>query len=425
VRLDGARCRRAGDARRRRRRALGVTGAPAPRRAGRRAPGYLPRMPGPLETAVEDVAGAAAATEGRFGSSAPFSIGVEEELFLVDPVTGEQINAGTAVIERLAGADGTVEREQHACQVELITGVCGTAAEAVRELRRLRGLVAATGVGMLASGTHPAAAEGDAEITDKARYERIRELLGDAIAEPVDALHVHVGMPDAETAIRAFNGLRRHLPLLQALGANSPFRHGRDTGLASAREVTMRGWPRSGVPRAMRDFDDFRDTSALLARAADVPDYTWFWWKLRPHPRLGTVEIRALDVQTSVEDAAALIALVHCLARHAADEPPGAAADPPGELLDEGVFRAARYGVAARLPDADGRLRPVPQMLDELLDALAPTARELDCAEELDALRGLLAHGGGAGRQRSIHAIGGMGALLRELTALTSAGATR
>ena len=179
-----------------------------------------------------------------------------------------------------------------------------SAGEAIDALDGLRRAVVATGAGLLGSGTHPSAAEGDAEITDKERYERIRYLLGDAVATPVGGLHIHVGMPDPETAIRAFNGLRRHLPLLQALAANSPFRHGRDTGLASAREVTIRGWPRSGVPRAMRDFEDFCATAALLARAADVPDYTWFWWKLRPHPRLGTVEIRALDAQASLEDTA-------------------------------------------------------------------------------------------------------------------------
>ena len=128
----------------------------------------------------------AEAGSARFGSSAPFSLGVEEELFLVDPVAGEQINAGNAVLERLAGTDGTVAREQHACQVELITGVCRSTAEAVRELRRLRGLVVATGAGVLGAGTHPSAPEGDAEITDKARYERIRELLGDAIATGIE-----------------------------------------------------------------------------------------------------------------------------------------------------------------------------------------------------------------------------------------------
>lgn len=358
----------------------------------------------------------------RFGAGRPFTLGVEEELFLVDAVSGEQVNSSAAVIERLVGtASGSVEQELHACLIELVTCVCTTVGEAVQALGELRCAVTATGAGLLGAATHPRALEGDAEITDKERYERIRDLLGDAVATPVAGLHVHVGMPDPETAIRAFNGLRRHLPLLQALGANSPFRHGRDTGLASAREVTTRGWPRSGVPRAMRDFEDFCVTSARLARAADVPDYTWFWWKLRPHPRLGTVEIRALDTQASLDDLASLVAFVHCLARHAAENGAGAA-DPPSELLDEGVFRAARYGIAAQLPDAEGNLRPVAALLDEALETLAPTARELDCADALDGLRGLRERGGGAGRQRSLHAIGGMGTLLRELAALTAAG---
>src|SRR3954468_5912091 len=352
-----------------------------------------------------------------FGASAPFSLGVEEELFLVDPATGSQIDASRAVLERLGDVDGTVERELHACQVELITGVCGSAGEAARALRGLRDAVGATGAGILGAGMHPAAREGAADITDKDRYAQIRHLLGDAVADPTGGLHVHVGMPDAETAIRAFNALRRHLPLLQALGAHSPFRHGRDTGLASAREVTMRGWPRSGVPRAMRDFEDFCTSSALLTEAADVPDYTWFWWKLRPHPRLGTVEVRALDAQTSLDDLAALVALTHCLARHAATAPPQP--DPPAELLDEGAFRAARFGVDAELPGADGRRRPVRVMLEEVLDEVRDHARELGCEDEVDATRRILEHGGGAGCQRDEYAIGGLGAMLRDAVART------
>jgi carboxylate-amine ligase len=361
-----------------------------------------------------------AITDAAFGRGTPFSLGVEEELFLVDPLTGAQANASAAVQERLGPVDGKVERELHACQVELITDVCARAGEAVGTLGGLRRAVVATGAGLLGSGTHPAADEGDAEITDKDRYERIRDLLGDAVATPVGGLHVHVGMPDAETAIRAFNGLRRHLPLLQALSANSPFRHGRDTGLASAREVTVRGWPRSGVPRAMRDFDDFCAASALLARAADVPDYTWFWWKLRPHPRLGTVEIRALDAQSSLDDLAGVVALAHCLARHEATSDPGP--DSPAEVLEEGAFRAARWGVAARLPAPDGALRPVPELLEEALGLARPHARELGCEAELEGVRALLESGGGAGRQRDAYAIGGMAKLLREVTAITTAG---
>jgi carboxylate-amine ligase len=361
----------------------------------------------------------AADDEHAFGRGRPFTLGVEEELFLVDSATGEQINAGDGVLARLGPLDGQVERELHACQVELITNVCRTAHEATLALRGLRHAVVGTGAGILGSGTHPSAPEGAVIITDRERYERIRFLLGDAVATPGGGLHVHVGMPDAETAIRAFNGLRRHLPLLQALAADSPFRHGRDTGLASSREVTIRGWPRSGVPRAMRDFEDFCATATRLTRAADVPDYTWFWWKLRPHPRLGTVEIRALDAQTAVEDVAALVALTHCLARDAAaggEAPP----DPPAEVLEEGSFRAARFGVDARLPDAEGNLRHVRELLDEALDVARRHADELGCADELEGVTRLVERGGGAGRQRAAHAIGGMGGLLREVVARTS-----
>jgi glutamate---cysteine ligase / carboxylate-amine ligase len=349
----------------------------------------------------------------NFGSGQPFSIGVEEELFLVDPVTGRQTNSSAAVLERLSETGGTVERELHACQIELITNVHTNVGEAVRELAELRRAVVTTGAALLGSGTHPAADEGDAAITDKERYERIHFLLGDAVVTPVGGLHIHVGMPDSETAIQVFNGLRRELPLLQALAANSPFRHGRDTGLASARELSLRGWPRSGAPRALRDFADFCQMSQLLARAADVPDYTWFWWKLRPHPRLGTVEIRALDAQASLADTGALVALVHCLARDAAERE--SVDDPPPELVEEGIFRAARFGVEGQLPDTQGNRRPVSVLLDEALGRADAWAGELGCAEELARLPDLLERGGGAGMQRSSYEIAGIDAVLREL----------
>jgi carboxylate-amine ligase len=227
-------------------------------------------------------------------------------------------------------------------------------------------------------------------------------------------------MADADTAVRTFNALRERLPLLTALAANSPFRHGRDTGLASSREVTLRAWPRSGVPRALEDFADFERVADRLCRAAGVPDYTWFWWKLRPHPRLGTVEVRALDAQTATQDTAALVALVHCLARD------GAVAEPveptPPELIEEGLFRAARFGTAAELPDAEGRLRAVGGLLDDALQAAGAHAAELGCTEELAAVPELLRRGGGAGRQRSAYELAGMDALLRELSDLTAGG---
>jgi len=371
---------------------------------------------------AEPVAGqlpdmSSAATDHAFGSGEEFTLGVEEELFLVDPVTGSQVNASEAVLGRMrADGPGRAERELHACQIELITGVCGVVGEAVEQLSALRRAVLATGTGLIGTGTHPSAAEGEAEITDRSRYERIQQALGDAVATPVGGLHIHVGMPDPETAIRAFNGLRIHLPALQALGANSPFRHGRDTGLASAREVTVRGWPRSGVPRAMADFEDFQTATERLVRAAEVPDYTWFWWKLRPHPRLGTVEIRALDAQTRPEETATLVALAHCLAREAATAP--ARPHPPAEVLEEAIFKAARFGTRARLPGVDGVPRPLPEILRETVPGAREHAQDLGCEAELEGLDGLLARSGEA-RQREAYEIAGLQAVLRELLSAT------
>jgi glutamate---cysteine ligase / carboxylate-amine ligase len=358
--------------------------------------------------------------EHSFGTGIPFTVGAEEELFLVDPLTGHAANSSRAVIGRIDPDLSGVERELHASMIELVSGVCSRASEVVEQLAERRAAVIATGAGLLGSGTHPTGTEDQAEISDKERYEQISHLLGDAVATPVAGLHVHIGMPDAPTAIRVFNGLRADLPLLHALAANSPFRHGRDTGLASAREITSRSWPRSGVPRALASFDDFGAMTSVLARAADVPDYTWFWWKLRPHPRLGTVEIRALDAQSALTDVGALVALARALARAAADE--HSSADIPSELVEEGLFRAARFGVDAELPDGDGYLHPVSEVLERALVRVAPYTAELGCDDELACLPAMVARGGGAGRQREVYEIAGIEALLRRLTEITSSG---
>jgi carboxylate-amine ligase len=221
-------------------------------------------------------------------------------------------------------------------------------------------------------------------------------------------------MPDPEAAIRAFNGLRTHLPMLEALGANSPFRHGRDTGFASSRAMTIRAWPRSGVPRAMRDFADFKDYADRLTRVAGVPDYTFHWWKLRPHPRLGTVEIRALDAQASARETAGLAALVQCLARHEAngDSPEG----PPPEVLEEVSYQAAREGVGGSVSGIGAVARhDTSELAAETIAVARTVAAELDCEAELSLLDSVIEQGGGAGRQRAAHAESGIDGVLRRL----------
>lgn len=359
----------------------------------------------------------------RFGSERPFALGVEEELFLVEPGNGTLLDARERVLAEVrSAARGDVTGEVHACEVELVTDVCDSVGDALGVLRDLRRAVLSTGVGLVGSGTHPIAEDGASAISDNERYRFIYEQLGDALATPAAAVHVHVGMPDAETAIRAFNGVRRHLPLIEALAANSPYRHGRDSRFASARELALRAWARSGTPRAFDGYEDFVRYADRLTRAAGVPDYTFHWWKMRPHPRLGTVEVRALDAQSSLAHVGALAALVHALAFHEASAG-GPAVGPAPEILEEASYRARRSGVSAELPDADGRLRPVADVLEETLALARPAAEELGCAAELAGLPALVAAGGGAGLQRADHERGGMEAVLRgllERTGVTS-----
>ena len=236
--------------------------------------------------------------------------------------------------------------------------MCTNTGEAIAALGDMRRAVRATGVGLLGAGTHPGALEGSAEITDQDRYERIRDLLGDAAVTPVAGLHVHIGMPDAETAVRTFNGLREQLPLLNALAANSPFRHGRDTGLASAREVTLRSWPRSGVPRALRDFAEFEQLADLLCRAAGVDGLHLVLVEAATPSATGHGRGARARRPDDAEDTAALVALTHCLARHAAElrgrpgEPSGAAR---GRALPRSSVRHGRGAARRRRPAAQGR----------------------------------------------------------------------
>jgi carboxylate-amine ligase len=272
----------------------------------------------------------------------------------------------------------------------------------------------------MAAGLHPAATHGEAEHVDLPRYARVGgEMRGLMRRTPECALHVHVGMPDAETAIRVCNGLRTHLPLLAGLAANSPFWFGADSGMASARAALVRAYPGRGVPRAFRDFADYERSLESTLRAAGMEDRTQLWWDVRPHARLGTVEVREMDAQTEMGDVLALAALVHCLARHEAERP--TPLDIPRDALSWSTFRAARDGIDAEILDEDGCVRPLREVARTLLSRLVMVAAELDAGEALDGIERLLEEGGGAQRQRADHARGGMEGLVRTLAERTLA----
>ena len=227
---------------------------------------------------------------------------------------------------------------------------------------------------------------------------------------PTCALHVHVGMPDPETAIRAFNRMRQHLPVLQALAAHSPYWHGIDSGFQTARAQMFRGYPRADIPRTFAGWDDYVETMDALVAAADVEDYTFFWWDLRPHPKLGTLEVRAMDAQARLGSVCGLAALVHGLVLAAVREPD---ADEllPREVLVESSYRAGRDGLAATVWH-DGALRPV---RERIAAALELARRHTPAEPALEEIERILRDGNGADRMRAAHAEGGMPRVLHRL----------
>jgi carboxylate-amine ligase len=295
--------------------------------------------------------------------------------------------------------------ETHRSALELATGVHEDVPSAVDEMRSLRagldGAVRTLGMRVASAGTHPSAVWQDTVVSTGKRYAFVhgsmREL---ARREPTFALHVHVGISSPNDAVRLVNRIRAHLPLLLALSVNSPFWQGRDTGLASARTPLFQAFPRVGIPRRFRDYEDYVGTVDLLMRCESLPDPTFLWWDARPQPRFGTVEVRIMDAQTDLENTASLAALIQCIARLEVERGyvSNRALEVP-EALDENRFLAARDGMGAELIDVELERRvPAREVALRLIEACAPHARELGCQAELARIA-TMAERTGADRQ--------------------------
>jgi carboxylate-amine ligase len=290
----------------------------------------------------------------------------------------------------------SVAAETHAGTLELATGVHRTVGAAVLELASLREQLtdelAAAGLCAAAAGTHPMSEWEDTRVSAGARYQLLEASMRDLTRrEPTFALHVHVGVPDPEVALDVVNRMRAHLPLLLALSANSPFLRGRDTGFASSRTPLFQAFPRVGIPRRFRSYDDWVGSIAPLIDAGAVPESTFFWWDVRLQPRLATVEIRIMDAQTGLEDVEALVALIQSLVVMEATDrfAPERLLDSP-EILDENRFLAARDGMEAEFVDPRTRSRvPARLMVEELVDCAKLYARRLGCLPELERVEQL------------------------------------
>jgi carboxylate-amine ligase len=341
-------------------------------------------------------------------SREPFLVGVEEELLLVDARTHALSHTSAQLLAGIGDTGGHVKHDLYAAQVEIASSPSIDVPAAVAELRGFRAAIAAAGGCLVGAGIHPAAEFGDVQIVEAERYMReLPNLRGIVQRTPDCALHVHVGMPDRETTIKVYNGLREHLPLLVGLGGNSPFWHGIDSGFSCSRMVMRRAYPRTEVPPAFTSWDDYEATVEAVIVAGEVPDYTFLWWDVRPHPNLGTVELRVMDAQSSLRDVEALAALVHGLARYEAERE--VRKPTSREALAESAFRATRDGVGARIW-WDGAIRPLREVAEQAIEAARPFG-----GEAVDGVHRVLDEGNGADRQRAAFERGGMTAVLKQL----------
>lgn len=346
-----------------------------------------------------------------FGSGQPFCVGLEEELLLVDGETFGLSHAADRLLPRIDLGRERVDHEAFLAELEVRSEPRGSATEAVADLAEGRRAIIAAGGHPMGAGLHPDAAFGDVRLVDSERYRRVEgEMRGLIRRTPECALHVHVAMPSPEDAVAGLMAWRELLPLFGALAASSPFWFGMDSGLASARSAVVRAYPGRGIPPALRGWEEYLETLDGIAAGGGPEDHTMVWWDARLQPRLGTIELRELDVQADLARTEALAALARAVARRGAESPVRELAHP--HALAWSAFRALRDGLDAEVIHR-GRLMPAREAGRELL-------KELE--GEDDALEGIgrVLEDDAPARQRSLHAEGGMASLLSNLARQTA-----
>jgi carboxylate-amine ligase len=352
--------------------------------------------------------------EHRFGSSPPYTLGVEEEYMLLDARTFDLVQHIDSVLAATQGheLEAQVNAELMQSVLEIATPVCLTAGDVLRELTKLRsyvqGLAHEQGMRVGSAGTHPFSLFERQRITARDRYRAlIDQLQYVARRELIFGMHVHVAVDDPDKAIKVLGAMLPHLAPLLALSASSPFWRGEPTGLASSRQIVFAAFPRSGPPPRFRDYADYAEVVGQLERTGCIADYTHIWWDIRPHPRLGTLEVRVCDAVTRIEDAVAIAAYCQGLVKHFCERYEAGEELPSYHriLTSENKWLAARYGLEAPVMDlATGRRNRVPiaQLVRRTVREIEPHARELGSDRELQGVLELVHRGNSAARQLQI-----------------------
>ncbi len=347
-------------------------------------------------------------------SGEDFTIGVEEEFLLVDPVSRRLVPRAAEVLaqtKQLADQGGAVQHELQLSQIETGTGVCHDLGQVRNELNALRRGVgtAARDVGcrIASSGTYPLPLGEGSRVTPKPAYERLeREYELVSREQVLCGCHVHVGMIDPEVTIAVMNRARPWLPVLLALSANSPFWQGNDTGYASFRTETWRRWPLAGPPEEFESRAEYDELVRTLLAVQAIDEPARLYWDIRPSARLPTLEFRVADAGLTVDDSVTIAGLIRALVStcHAQVLRGQPAPSLRMELLRAATWRAARYGLGGTLVDLVGsRSRPATAVVEQFLEYVGPVLSSWGDADEVcDGVKRIVENGNGASRQRAV-----------------------
>lgn len=345
----------------------------------------------------------------RFASSTDFTVGLEEEHQLLDPSTMALVQRFEDVFDSApAGLRPHLAGELITSEIEYKTNPHASFAGAARELAEGRLAVIrhaeSLGIATAITGCHPFSPWQDQRIIDTPHYERVAGELGYiAWINNTWSQHIHVGLRDADRAIRVCTAMRSVLPEILALSANSAVYLGRLTRLHSTRtSLFTRSFPRCGIPDPLMDFDEYADFVRLLERTGSIVESTQIWWSIRPHHDFGTIEVRIADGQTDLVEGLGILALSLALVARFAEAYDAGEPLPahPGRLLEENLWRAQRHGIGGKMIDfATGEERSTGDAVRALLDFTAPVHDRLGLGPFLAAVPVMLDQGNGAQRQ--------------------------
>ena len=355
-----------------------------------------------------------------FNASDRCSLGVELELEIVDRDTRELSSVATDVFAELGqdqpdGCHPKVKHELFECTAEVITGICGTVAEAHDDLatsiKELSTVTEARGLALMCSGSHPFSDWHEQVVSPDPRYHTLlEEMQWVAKRLQIFGVHFHVGVRSAEKAIAIANALNTYIPHFLALTASSPYWAGRDTGMASSRSTVFESLPTAGLPYQLSDWKEFEQFMGTLVAAQAITSIREVWWDIRPHPDFGTVELRICDGIPTLGEVSALAALAQSVVEHLDTRiDAGEVLPVPREwIVRQNKWRAARHGLDAEIiVGADGSRVPLRQSVEELVEELWPVAARIGCQAELGYVHTILDHGPSYQRQRRIVDAGG------------------